>query len=911
METGPLKRHDTSFYLLSETEVLGTLSSTAEGLSEEEAARRKETFGPNALKEGKRVPRWKKFLRQFTDVLVVVLLLAAVVTAVLEPGEIDWMVIAAIVLINAVIGYLQEEKAEEAIAQLKRMQSPMAMVMRNGKRSEIPATDLVPGDIIHMESGGRVPADARLVSASSLKVNEAALTGESLPAEKTAEVLDQDVPLADRTNMVFMSTGVETGRGVAVVARTGMDTELGKIAHMIQQVERVETPLQKRLKKLGKGLGGLVLFICFLMFALELWREFNHLSIKVAVELFETAVSLAVAAIPEGLPAVVTISLAMGLKIMAKRHVIVRKLPVVETLGSATVICTDKTGTLTTGTMTADVLYTADAIWHISGTGYAPGGSFSIDGKPADPSADAATDHILRASALCADATLKEEAEQWSVLGDTTEGAIVVMAEKGGYPYKTFRSANPRKDEKPFDSKRKLMSTLHETDTGDEVAYTKGAPEAVLEICGREMTDQGEIPLSEERKSTILSLTEEMALKGYRTLGFSVSLQGQMEKDMVFLGVVGMKDKVRQEAAEAVQKAQAAGIRTIMITGDHRLTALAVGREVHLLEDESEAVNCRDLDGLSEAELNRVVQKASVFARAAPEHKVRIVSALKATGAVVGMTGDGVNDAPALKIADIGVAMGKTGTDVTKEASDMIITDDNFASIIAAVEEGRSIYDNIRKAIQFLLSCNMAEVCVMLVAIVAGWPLPFIALQILWMNLVTDAFPALALVTEPKEPDLMQRPPRNPKEGAITRDMIASILVSAGIITVGTLLVFWYNLSYLERSLAVSRTTALTTMVFFQMWTAIACRSTTHSMAKIGWFSNPRLLMAIGLSIALMMPVIYLPVAQETFQTASLGWVEWIEIALISVFGFLAVEIWEGLNRRYFHLGAANHRIRG
>jgi Ca2+-transporting ATPase len=513
-------------------------------------------------------------------------------------------------------------------------------------------------------------------------------------------------------------------------------------------------------------------------------------------------------------------------------------------------------------------------------------------------------DHILRASALCTDATLQRRDQGWVVLGDTTEGALLVMAEKGGYAHADYRKANPRKYEEPFDSKRKMMSTLHETEGQGSVAYTKGAPESVLNVCGLEMTNEGEIPLSRERKDLILSLTEDMALKGYRMLGFSVSFHGRMEKDMVFLGIVGMKDQVRPEAADAVQSARRAGIRTIMITGDHRLTATAIGREVGLIRSEDEAINCRDLDGLSERDFTRAVAKTSVFARAAPEHKVRIVSALKDTGEIVAMTGDGVNDAPSLKMADIGVAMGRTGTDVAKEASDMIITDDNFASIVSAVEEGRSIYDNIRKVIQFLLSCNMGEVCVMLAAILAGWPLPFIALQILWINLVTDSFPALALVTEPKEPDIMSRKPRNPKEGAITQDMIASILVSAGIITAGTLVVFWYNFFHLDRSLALSRTITLTTMVFFQMWTAIASRSTTHTMAQIGWFSNRKLLMAIGISVALMMPVIYVPAVQETFGTASLGWIEWAEIAAVSVFGFVAVEIWEWLNRKHLHLGA-------
>ena len=893
------------FYLLSPEEALQALSSHRLGLSNGEAAARRAAYGPNLLREGKKVARWHKFLRQFTDVLVIILLLAAAVTALLEPREIDWVVIAAIVLINAVIGYLQEEKAEEAIARLKRLQSPRAAVIRAGERMDISASELVPGDILHVEGGMRVPADARILTAHALKVNEAPLTGESLPAEKDPGTLSGEAPLAERDNMLFMSTTVEAGRALALVTGTGMNTEIGKIADMIRQVERVETPLQKRLKKLGKHLGILVLAICGLMLLLEVWREIGDLSYETAAELFETAVSLAVAAIPEGLPAVVTIALAIGLKTMARRHVIIRKLPVVETLGSATVICTDKTGTLTTGTMTADVLLTGDERIEVSGTGYAPVGALIKDREEVHPrDLSPAARHILEASVLCSDAVLRQTDGEWHVLGDTTEGAVVAMAEKAGISAGQTREAHPRRDERPFDSKRKMMSTLHESPAGP-LAYTKGAPESVLEVSSLEMKNTEAIPLSPERKASLLTLTESMAAEGYRTLGFSVSPSGAMEKDMVFLGIAGIRDKVREEATEAVRVAKNAGIRVVMITGDHKLTASAVAKQTGLITHDDETLNCRDLEDMSSEDLKGILTGTSVFARAAPEHKVMIVQALKDMGEIVAMTGDGVNDAPSLRMADIGVAMGITGTDVSKEASDMIITDDNFASIVSAVEEGRAIYDNIRKVIQFLLSCNMGEVCVMLAAVVLGWPLPLVALQILWMNLVTDSFPALALVTEPKEPDIMLRAPRDPRESAITKDMIVSVLVSAGMITAGTLAVFWYNLFCLERSLDLARTLSLTTMVLFQMWTAVASRSTTHTLAEIGWFSNKRLLLAIAVSVILMLPVIYLPILQNAFGTTALGWIEWAEITVVSVFGLFALEMWEHVNRKYLHYGAA------
>jgi len=893
--------------------VFSTFKTAPEGLGDKEVHIRRRYHGSNELREKRGEPRWKRFLLQFTDVLIIVLMIAALITFVLEPSSIDWIVITAIVVINAVIGFVQEERAEEAIANLKKLSAPGAVVIRGGRKEEIEASALVPGDVIHIEAGMRVPADGRLIESSSLSINESALTGESLADSKKAGVLDVDVPLAERANMVYMSTLVETGRGTAVVTATGMRTEIGRIADMLESAERIETPLQRRLRSLGKKLGVLVLIACGIIFVLEMARELESFTLAGAqdllrdidhfVELFETAVSLAVAAIPEGLPAVVTISLAIGLKVMAGKDVIVRKLPVVETLGSATVICTDKTGTLTTGTMTADRLITGGKEIEITGVGYGKGGDFRIDKrKVRTEGIGREFDEIMLTSVLCSNAVIGEEDRK--VIGDTTEVALLVMAEKAGYGHGELRKRYGRIVEAPFDAERKMMTTAHIMD-GCRTNLTKGAPEKVLGICIKERVNGMDIPLDPVRVQEIMENVEGMAQRGYRTLAFAISTSKDVERDMTFLGVVGIRDKVRKEAKRSIRRAKGAGIRTIMITGDHLSTASSIGKEIGLIQEESEAINCTDLEDMTEEEFLWTLSSVSVYSRASPEHKVRIVQGLKDSGEIVAMTGDGVNDAPALRMADIGVAMGITGTDVSKGASDMIITDDDFSSIVDAVEEGRGIYDNIRKVIQFLLSCNMGEVFVVFIAILLGFPLPLIALQILWMNLVTDSFPALALVAEPKERDLMRRRPRDPKESAITRDMVISIAVSTVIITAGTLLIFWYNHDYIGKGLELSRTIALTTMVMFQMWTAVASRSTTHTMMQIGWFTNRKLVGAIMLSMFLMLIIIYLPIGNHLFETRPLNVVEWAEVLTVSFFGLAAVELWEWANRNYFHYGAS------
>jgi len=886
------------YHMLECKEVLKELKSSEFGLDAKEVEKRHNIYKPNLIVEAKKISKWKKFLRQFSDALVIILLIAAMITAVLKPYEIDWLVIIAIVFITATIGYFQEEKAEEAIDKLKNLAAPKTIVIRSGRRHELLASELLPGDIVYLESGMRIPADGRVIKSYALKVNEAALTGESVPEDKISNALSEDVSLADRVNMVYMSTVVEAGRGLVVVTATGMETEIGHIADLIQKVERIETPLQKKLKNLGKKLGILVLAVCILIFTIEIIRYYNALSIEHFIELFETSVSLAVAAIPEGLPAVVTIGLAIGIKMMASKNVIIRKLPVVETLGSATVICTDKTGTLTTGTMIADFLYTNNDKFEIEGTGIIPIGRFIKEGRVINLDQESESfKQVMLASILCSDATFSDYNDGRKILGDTTEGAIIVMAEKVGYDYRKIREEYPRLTEHAFDSNRRMMSTVHNINEV-KIAYTKGAPEKVLEVCTGELINSNYYHLSEPRKKYLLGITEDLAQSGYRTLAFSFHPQGIIEQDMTFLGIVGIRDKIRPEAKDAVAKTKHAGIRVVLITGDHKLTATTIGKEIGLITGDYQAINCHELDNIDDKEFNKILDRVSVFARASPEHKVRIIKGLKASGHIVAMTGDGVNDAPALKLADIGVSMGITGTDVAKEASDMIITDDNFTSIVAAIEEGRGIYDNIRKVIQFLLSCNIGEVSLILLAVILGLPLPLIALQILWMNLVTDSFPALALNTEPKEPGLMQRRPRNPSESAITKDMVISIIVSAIIITIGTIFVFLHTLPH---GIDYARTMAFTTMVMFQMWISIACRSTTHTMSEIGWFSNPRLLGAITLAVLLMLPVIYLPQAQDIFGTIALNSYDWLVIIIISFTGLFAVEVWEWVNRRYLN----------
>lgn len=865
------------------------------GLSAAEAVRRQARFGPNALAEAPPVPAWKRFLEQFKALVIWILIVAAVISGVM--GEwVDTAAILAIVLVNGVIGFLQEEKAGRALAALRSLSAPNAKVLRDGLTQSVPARDLVPGDHIALEAGDNVPADARLLGGFGLRVAEAALTGESVPVEKTPHAtLGEAVPLGDRRNMVFMGTVTSAGQATAVVVATGMRTELGKIAGLLQTAAPEPTPLQRRLSELGRVLVVLCLVIVAVIFVLEMVRGGEVL------EVLLISVSLAVAAVPEGLPAVVTLALAIGLQRMAKRHALVRRLPSVETLGSVTVVCSDKTGTLTRNEMTVREVLAGGVPYQVTGAGYAPKGEFLKAGTPGEPSpvppqAEPDLVRLLTDAARCNHATVSpREDGSWQVIGDPTEGALVVAALKAGV--EPNGAAHPILFEIPFDSERKAMSVVTAGPDGVPVLATKGAPEVVLSKCVAERRGGRVEPLTDARRGEIMAANAEMAGRALRVLALAdrdlpdPTDDGSDEADLVFAGLVGMIDPPREEAREAVKKCRAAGITPVMITGDHPATALAIARELHVAEEGGRVVTGQELDALSDDDLRARVDRVSVYARVSAEHKIRVVRAWKDRGQVVAMTGDGVNDAPAVKAADIGIAMGITGTDVTKEASDMVLTDDNFASIVSAVEEGRGIFDNIQKVVHYLLSCNLGEVLLMFVSALVGWPVPLTAVQILWINLVTDGFPALALATEAPERDLMNRPPRPPREPVITRRRGLLIFAHGSLIAAAAAVAFWLVYRGNPENVADARTVAFCTTAFAQLFFSIGCRSQRYTMPELGPFSNPRLLAAIAVSALLQIGAVTLPFAREVFEaTADPKW-EWLVVIPIALVPVTVIEV--------------------
>ncbi|MFX1486671.1 MAG: cation-translocating P-type ATPase, partial [Promethearchaeota archaeon] len=734
-------------------EVMEALGTRPEGLSRIEAKDRLVKYGFNELRGEKRTSPYRIFLEQFRSYLVIILLVAMAISAFL--GEIiDTVVIGIIVVINAIVGFTQEYRAERALEALKELTTPRTIVIRDGKEAELPSREIVPGDTIVIETGDRVPADSRLIDVIGLKVDESSLTGESFAISKGIDAIPENTPLADRGNMIFMGTVSTYGRGKGVVVATGMKTEIGQIAEMIQVAEREPTPLQVKLANLGKHLGIIILALCGVVFLTGVLRALN------IFEMFLIAVGLAVAAIPEGLPAIVTMALALGVQRMVKRNVIIRKLPAVETLGCSTVICSDKTGTLTQNEMTVREIYVNNKMYQITGVGYKPEGKFYLDGKEIDPKNDESISLLLRIDSLCNNASLEydEEKGHWLIIGDTTEGALLVAAAKAGLQKDELEKKFKRKIEIPFDSDRKRMTTIHSTSEGNNVAYVKGAVEVVLGLSSH-IYENGQMnELTEEKRKQILQINQGMAEKALRVLGMAFKklpkkmtqfASETVEKDLVFVGLSGMMDPPRKEVKDALRLSKMAGIRSIMITGDHKITAMAVAKELSLMRDGDLVLTGVELDEISDEELERTIDRVAVFARVSPKHKMRIVKAFKKKRQIVAMTGDGVNDAPALKSAEIGVAMGITGTEVTKEASDMILTDDNFASIVAAIEEGRMIYDNISKVVRYLISTNFGEILTLFIGTLIGLPLPVIAIQILWINLVTDGLPALALGVEP------------------------------------------------------------------------------------------------------------------------------------------------------------------
>jgi Ca2+-transporting ATPase len=897
-------------------EILAGLATDARlGLSAAEARARLQRYGKNELAAEKPVPAWRKFLAQFQDVLVILLLIATLISAGLWLYEresalpYEAIAILAVVLLNAIMGYIQQSRAEEAVAALRQMSAAHAKVIRADERQSIPAAEVVPGDIILIEEGDTVPADARLIQSTALHTAEAALTGESLPVSKDTGPISEEAGLGDRNNMVFSGTAATYGHGKAVVVATGMQTEMGRIAGMLKEAPEETTPLQKELDRVGKLLGIIVIVIAFVMIATIILVE-NVSGFSAIFDVLILGVALAVAAVPEGLPAVVTAVLALGVQRMAKRNAIVRHLAAVETLGSANVIASDKTGTLTKNEMTVRVVLTASGRVSLSGTGYAPEGEVRRAGRVTadregviDGALRIELERALAVGDRANNAVLEKRDGRWAVQGDPTEGALVVAARKAGLEDEALDARFERVGEVPFSSERKLMTTIHTDAQRQErlLVFTKGAPDVLLARCSHELIGEESRSLTAERHAAILRHNEELAGEALRTLGVAFrslptnafeadNVDESIEQDLVFAGLIGMIDPPREEAKKAVARAKAAGIRPMMITGDHPKTAAVIAEELGIVED-GRAVTGGELEKMPEEKLDRTVQEVSVYARVNPEHKLRIVKALKREGATVAMTGDGVNDAPALKTADIGVAMGITGTDVSKQAADMVLADDNFATIVAAVEEGRAIFSNIRKFLRYLLSSNIGEVMTMffgvlladtigLTAVDAGSvALPLLATQILWINLVTDGAPALALGVDPADAAVMTEPPRARSEGVITRSMWTGIFFVGAIMATGTLLMLDASLpgGLIEGAgtMRYAQTMAFTTLVFFSLITVFNARSDERS-AFVGLFSNKWLWGAILLSLLLQAAVIYIPFLQQAFSTVSLSAGDWL-----------------------------------
>lgn len=879
-----MKNEDIAWHSQEANEVAAKFDTHLQrGLTAEEAASRLARHGPNQLREIPRPGFWRMLLDQFNSFLVLILIAASLVSFLLG-DYIEAIAILAIVILNAVLGVVQESKAEEALAALRRMTAPEAQVVRDGHRQTIPAPDLVPGDLILLESGNYVPADVRLIESVNLQIDEASLTGESIAVRKRAEVvLDREIPLGDRGNSAYMGTLVTYGRGRGMVFATGMYTQIGLIAEMIQSYEEEPTPLQIRLNQLGRWLGVICLSLCGVIFLVGLLRGVEWL------EMFMVAVSLAIAAVPEGLPAVVTIVLAVGMQRMIKRHALLRKLPAVETLGSATVICADKTGTMTQNQMVVVRLWADDSLLSVTGEGYGPEGEFRRDGQTVDLEEYPGAQILLRGALLCNDAYLEtsglDTQRSYRLVGDPTEGALVVAAAKAGLWKEEVEEAQPRLAEVPFEAERKRMTTIHpDSTTEGYLAYTKGAPDVVLQLCDRLYLRGREEPLTPERRDEIAQVNASLAGQALRLLGVAYRRlkelpeepqADQIERDLVFVGLLGMIDPPRPEAREAIVLARKAGIRTIMITGDYPNTAMAIAKDLGLFRKDGGLLTGAELDRMDETEFATRVEEFDVYARVSPQHKVRIVEALKAKGHVVAMTGDGANDAPALKRADIGVAMGVTGSDVSKETSDMVLTDDNYASIVSAVEEGRIIYSNIRKFVFYLLSCNAAEILVIFLAMMVGWPLPLTAIQLLVLNLITDGAPALALGLEKGEPDIMERPPRPVDEPVINREMSWGIIIQGVAITTITLAAFRVGLNWFPNNLPAAQTMAFATLSLSELLRAYTSRSERYSIWSIGPLSNRYMQWATLASLAALLAIIYLPFLDPIFDTTFLGPREW------------------------------------
>lgn len=885
------------------SDILGTDIQT--GLSSHVAKEKLKTEGYNELVGKKSLTIWQMLIGQFKDFLIIILIVASLVSAFI--GEVtDATVIILIVILNAVLGVVQETKASKALEALKKMAAPEAKLIRDGVITEIPARELVSGDLVLIEAGNYVPADLILLESVNLKIDESSLTGESVPVEKNANtIFQEETPLGDRANSAFMGTVVTYGRGKGIVVATGMNTVIGTIAEMLETYQEEDTPLQKKLADLGKVLGIASLAICGVVFLLGLVRGIPLL------DMFMTAVSLAVAAIPEGLPAIVTIVLALGMQRMVKRHAIIKKLHAVETLGSTTVICSDKTGTLTQNEMTVTNIFMNNNFYSVSGEGYKPYGDFFIKGDKINLEEHPHLNLLLTIGALCNDSKLEqtgsnESENSWRIIGDPTEGALVVAAAKAGLFEKDLLQKMPRIKEIPFDSDRKRMTTFHPDNSG-YVAYIKGAPDVILNLSTKIFKSGKSLPITDEDKNQILSANHHMATQALRVLALAykhldkIPLESELEdveKDMTFVGLVGMIDPARPEAKEAIMTCKKAGIRPVMITGDYKDTAVAIAKELGMIEDETKVLTGTELNILSDDDLAEAAKEVSVYARVSPVHKLKIVDAIKKNKHIVAMTGDGVNDAPALKKADIGIAMGITGTDVAKETADMILTDDNFASIVSAVEEGRVIYANIRKFIFFLLSCNIAEILIIFCAMLVGLPIPLKPIQLLWLNLLTDAFPALALGMERKEPNIMDRPPRSPEEPIMDKRMKTQIAIQSIFMTVAVLGSFVYALNFVD-GIRMARTYAFATLIFSELLRAYSSRSETLSVLKLGFFSNKHMILGTLSSFALLLLVIYIPFLRTVFDTTFLSLNDWNIIIGFGFIPFISAEISKLFLKKY------------
>lgn len=861
------------WYKKSKNEILQELDvDEKNGLSSTEALRRLEKYGKNKLETKKKKTLFKQFLSQLKDVMIYILIIAAIISAFL--GEIsDALIILLVIIINAVIGVIQESKAEKALDALKELSTPKALVKRDGSLKEILSEDIVPGDIVIIDAGRYIPGDLRLIDTANLKIEESAFTGESVPSEKDASFLpDKEIPIGDQNNMAFMSTLATYGRGVGVVVGTGMNTEIGKIAKMIEQEENDETPLQKKLSELGKILGFLAVCICILIFIISFFQGRDLL------EMFLTSISLAVAAIPEGLPAIVAIVLALGVQRMVKKNAIIRKLPAVETLGSVSIICSDKTGTLTQNKMTVTTVYTNDS--------YIKESEFNLN--------DNESKLLVDCMVLCNDATYSEK----SKTGDPTEIALLESPFKLNILKEKLEKEFKRIDEIPFDSDRKLMTTVNLVDDKKARVFTKGALDSILSICNKISINGKLVDFSKEYKAKVLENSNIMSDKALRVLAFAYKdiskeniVLDFLEKDLVFIGMVGMIDPPRLEVKDSIKLCKSAGITPVMITGDHKNTAFAIANELGIAEDISQAITGHEIDRFKEEEFNEKIINYRVFARVSPEHKVKIVKAFKSHGNIVSMTGDGVNDAPSLKAADIGVAMGITGTDVSKGASDMILTDDNFSTIVSAVEEGRKIYLNIKKSIVFLLSCNLGEILTLFTAILLNWNSPLQPIHILWVNLITDSFPALALGVDKTKEDVMNNPPRNPKESIFIKSDKIQLIINGVLIGGITLFAFKLGERLYADSLIHAQTMAFVVLSVSQLFLSLSLRSNTKSAFSLGIFSNKYLVYSILLGIFLQVIIISISFIANIFKVTPLLLYDWIVVILVSLIPFAINEI--------------------